>query len=448
MASGAASSHATARGPEYQDVTVPMSDTVQAIRCPQGHAEYPPGSVEIRCPECQVGLDIGYDYTRVRESLSTTPVEARRCDLWRFPELLPTTPLPQDGSAAGVTPLRHARRLGEALGMGRLYIKDETLSSPSMSYKDRVVSVAIARALELGGQEIACVSTGNVGNAVAALAAQYGLKALIFYPHGLEPAKAAICRAFGATVVSVDGTYDEVNHACRDVSAERGLPFVNITLRPYYAEGAKTLAYEVAEALEWRAPDHIVLPVAGATLISRVDKGLTEMHLLGLTDHDDTRLHAAQPEGCSPVVSAILKGATGILPQRPNTVAHSLAIGAPADGPMAIRAVRRRQGWAASPTDAELLYGAELLAQTEGILAEPAGGTSVAAIPKLVSDGHIAPDDTVVAAVTGNAVKTLTAVRDTPPSRATLTRCDPAALGEAVDRARNRTELQQAAVYA
>jgi threonine synthase len=267
--------------------------------------------------------------------------------------------------------------------------------------------MSIARLLELGGSEIGCVSTGNVGTAVASYAAKAGVDAYVFYPNRLEDMKARACRALGAKVCQVEGNYDEANGRCRELAAATGMEFANITLRPFYAEGAKTDAFEIVEQLEWRAPDHIVTAAAGGTLSSRLHKGLRELQLLGLADTDATRIHIAQPSGCNPIASAILAEEAEIHAVTPETAAHSLAIGAPGDGYLVIDAVRKRGGTGGFASDPEIFAGIDLLASTEGVLTEPAGGTTIAVLEKLAAAGRFAPDDMVVAIITGNGLKTL-----------------------------------------
>ncbi len=363
-----------------------------------------------RCPSCDLGLDIDYDYERAKASIAERGLAERPWNIWRFEELLPIADrraADRVGRFAGQTPLIRAERLGAELGLRNLYVKDDSTNRPSLSYKDRVVGMAVARALELGASEIGCVSTGNVGTATASLAAAAGLKPYVFYPANLERAKARGCRALGAQVCQVDGNYDEANRACRELTEATGIPFANISLRPFYAEGAKTLAYEVVEGLDWHAPDHIVMPAAGGTLSSRVHKGLLEFEALGLAETAATKLHVGQPTGCSPIVKTIVEGAAEIVPQQPETLAHSLAIGAPGDGALVVEAVRDRGGSAAAVPDGEIIEAMELLAATEGVLTEPAGGTTVAATAKLAQRGEIAPDDVVVIVISGNGLKTL-----------------------------------------
>jgi threonine synthase len=387
-----------------------------------------------KCLGCGNGLDIDYDYELAKARLAEYPTAERPINIWRFEELLPIVDAKAQarvGFYSGRTPLIHADRLGAELGLKKLYLKDDSTSRPSLSYKDRVVSMAIARLLELGKEEIGCVSTGNVGTAVASLAAKAGVTAYVFYPSNMERGKARACRALGAAVCQLDGNYDEANRACRELALASGIQFANITLRPFYAEGAKTVAYEVVEQLEWDAPDHFVIPAAGGTLSSRVHKGLNEMEMVGLAETGQTKINIAQAEGCGPIATAILDGSGEIEPQSPHTAAHSLAIGAPGDGPLVVDAVMSRGGSAATATDAEIFDAIDLLGATEGVLTEPAGGTTVASTIKLANEGKLDRDDTVVAIISGNGYKTLDEHPDKP--WAEMVSCDVDSMGEMLD---------------
>lgn len=363
-----------------------------------------------RCLGCGQTLDIGYDYELAGKRIAERPIAERELNIWRFEELLPIVDARAQagvGRYSGRTPLIHADRLGAELGLRKLYLKDDSTQRPSLSYKDRVVSMAVARLLELGKDEIGCVSTGNVGTAVSSMAAKAGVTAYVFYPSNMERGKARACRALGAVVIQLDGNYDEANRACRELALATGVQFANITLRPFYAEGAKTMAFEVVEQLDWASPEHFVIPAAGGTLSSRVHKGLREMETVGMAETAATKIHIAQAEGCSPIAAAILDGSGEIEAQRPSTAAHSLAIGAPGDGPLVVDAVTSRGGSAATATDPEIFEALDLLGATEGILTEPAGGTTIAATIKLANQGTLGPDDTVVAVISGNGYKTL-----------------------------------------
>jgi threonine synthase len=381
-------------------------------RC--GHS-YPLESTAFACPDCKKGLDVIYDYELAASHFRDFPSAERPRNIWHFEELLPIVDAGAQarvGQHSGYTPLIRADRLGAELGLSNLYLKDDSSNRPSLSYKDRVVAMSVARLLERGKSEIGCVSTGNVGTAVASLAAKAGADAYVFYPNRLEATKARACMALGAKVVQVEGNYDEANRRCRELAEATGMDFANITLRPFYAEGAKTAAFEIVEQLDWRSPEHIVSPAAGGTLSSRVHKGLTELQLLGLAETDTTRIHIAQPSGCNPIASAILAEEAEVHPVTPETAAHSLAIGAPGDGYLVIDAVRTRGGTGGFASDPEIFAGIDLLAATEGLLTEPAGGTTIAVLEKLAAAGRFAPDDTVVAMITGNGLKTLD---DHPP---------------------------------
>jgi threonine synthase len=378
--------------------------------CHRCENHYPLESTVFSCPDCGKGLDIVYDYELAASHFKDVPGAERPQNVWHFEELLPIVDANAQarvGQHSGYTPLIRADRLGAELGIANLYLKDDSSNRPSLSYKDRVVSMSVARLLERGKSEIGCVSTGNVGTAVASLAAKAGVAAYICYPNRLEGTKARSCMALGAKVFQVEGNYDEANRRCREVAEATGMDFANITLRPFYAEGAKTAAFEIVEQLDWESPDHIVSPAAGGTLSSRMHKGLNELELLGLAETARTAIHIAQPSGCNPIASAILAEEAEVHPVMPETVAHSLAIGAPGDGYLVIDAVHKRGGTAAFASDPEIFAGIDLLAATEGLLTEPAGGTTVAVLEKLAAAGRFAAGDTVVALITGNGLKTL-----------------------------------------
>jgi threonine synthase len=380
------------------------------LACHRCGGSYPLEEAVFACPDCGKGLDVVYDYELAARHFSEVPATERPQNIWHFEELLPIVDASAQarvGQHSGYTPLIRADRLGAELGIANLYLKDDSSNRPSFSYKDRVVSMSVARLLERGGTEIGCVSTGNVGTAVASFASKAGVSSFVFYPNRLEDMKARACRALGAKVVQVEGNYDEANRRCREVAETTGLDFANITLRPFYAEGAKTAAFEIVEQLEWESPAHIITAAAGGTLSSRLHKGLTELQHLGLAETDPTRIHIAQPSGCNPIASAILAEEAEIHPVTPETAAHSLAIGAPGDGYLVIDAVRKRGGTGGYASDPEIFAGIDLLASTEGLLTEPAGGTTVAVLEKLAAAGRFDADETVVAIITGNGLKTL-----------------------------------------
>jgi threonine synthase len=378
--------------------------------CHRCENSYPLESTVFSCPDCGKGLDIVYDYELAASHFREFPTAERPRNVWHFEELLPIVDARAQarvGQHSGYTPLIRADRLGAELGIANLYLKDDSSNRPSLSYKDRVVSMSVARLLERGKSEIGCVSTGNVGTAVASLAAKAGVAAYICYPNRLEGTKARSCMALGAKVFQVEGNYDEANRRCKEVVEATGMDFANISLRPFYAEGAKTAAFEIVEQLDWESPDHILSPAAGGTLSSRMHKGLNELELLGLAETSRTAIHIAQPSGCNPIASAILAEEAEVHPVMPETAAHSLAIGAPGDGYLVIDAVHKRGGTAAFASDPEIFAGIDLLAATEGLLTEPAGGTTIAVLEKLAAAGRFAAGDTVVALITGNGLKTL-----------------------------------------
>jgi threonine synthase len=388
--------------------------------CPDCGHRAPLTDTTFRCPHCDKGLDVTYDYEVARSRIAERGPETRPQNIWRYEELLPITDRAASekvGLFSGLTPLIRADRLGAELGLGNLYIKDDSTNRPSLSYKDRVVSMAVARAIELGCSEIGCVSTGNVGTATAALANKAGITPYIFYPANLERAKARGCRALGAEVCQLDGNYDEANRACRALAEASGMQFANITLRPFYSEGAKTLAFEVVEQLGWTYPKHLVSPVAGGTLLPRIVRGLRELRDIGLVDGDLPRVYAAQAAGCSPVVNALEAGLEYPEPVRPNTIAKSIAIGNPADGYQVIQCVNATGGAGSAVSDDAIVSAIQLLAETEGIFTEPAGGTTLAATIDLIERGLIPRDESIVVCVTGNGYKTAEVVdgKLTPP---------------------------------
>jgi threonine synthase len=374
------------------------------LRCRECGELYPEGPIYI-CDNCFGPLEIVYDYQAIASDVDRATIAAGPRNLWRYQPLLPVRGNGVVGADVGFTPIFHARNLGRRLGLSNLYIKNDCVT-PSYSFKDRVVAVAVTKALEFGFDTVACASTGNLANSVAAQAARAGLRAVVFVPSDLEEAKIAASSVYGPQVVAVDGTYDDVNRLCSILADQKGWGFVNVNLRPYYAEGAKTLGFEVAEQLGWRAPDHILVPMASGSLLVKIKKGLGELARVGLIDRVETRVSGAQPSGCAPIADAFLRGADEVQPVIPDTVAKSLAIGVPADGPYALRTIRDSNGVAAAATDEEVIQGIQLLAQTEGILAETAGGVTVAVLKKLAERGTIRPDELTVVYITGNGLKT------------------------------------------
>ena len=363
------------------------------------------------CSECLGPLEVSYDYEAIRAVLTRELIESRPQSLWRYRELLPVEE-PRTGFHSGYTPLVRATRLAKELGVAELYIKDDSVNHPTFSYKDRVVSIAATRSVELGFPVFGCASTGNLAGSVAAHAARLGLPCYVFIPHDLEPNKVLGAAIYRPRIVAVEGNYDDVNRLCTQIADRYGWGFANINLRSYYAEGAKTMGFEIAEQLGWRFPQHIVSPVAGGTLLPRIHKGLREFKQLGLVSGDLPKIHAAQPAGSAPVVRAIEAGQEYPDPVKPKTIAKSLAIGNPADGFQVVRVVKETGGSAAMVSDDEILDAIQLLARTEGIFTEPAGGTTLAATCALIKRGVIKPDESVVICITGNGYKTAEVMYD------------------------------------
>jgi threonine synthase len=356
---------------------------------------------------------VDYDYAAIGKVISRERISQGPKSLWRYIDLLPVEGEATVGLHAGFTPLIHAKNLGKTLGLDELYLKNDTINHPTLSFKDRVVAVALTRAKEFKFDTVACASTGNLANAVAAHAAQAGLRCFVFIPYDLESAKVLGNLIYKPTVVAVEGNYDDVNRLCSEIAGEYSWAFVNINIRPYYAEGSKTLAFETVEQMGWRTPDQVVVPIASGSLLTKIWKGFKEMERLGLIGQVSTRIHGAQAEGCSPVVSAFKENRDFIRPVKPKTIAKSLAIGNPADGYYALKTVQESQGHLEWVSDEEIIEGIKLLAQTEGIFAETAGGVTVGVLKKLVREGIIAQQDVTVAYITGNGLKTQEAVMGT-----------------------------------
>jgi threonine synthase len=386
---------------------------VAGLTCHLCGATYPPKALWV-CSDCLGPLEVTYDYKAIKGVMTRALIESRPPSLWRYLELLPVEE-PKTGFNSGFTPLVRARRLADELGLDELYIKDDSVNHPTFSYKDRVVSVAATRAVELGFSVFGCASTGNLAGSVAAHGARLGLPTYVFIPNDLEPAKVLGAAIYNPTVVAVNGNYDDVNRLCTQIADRYGWGFANINVRSYYAEGAKTMGFEIAEQLGWRYPDHVVSPVAGGTLLPRIYKGLRELKEVGIMDGTLPKIHAAQPAGSAPVIRALEDGAEFPDPVKPNTIAKSLAIGNPADGFQVLRVVRETGGTGAMVTDAEILDSIQLLARTEGIFTEPAGGTTLAATRALIKRGAIKRHESVVVCITGNGYKTAEVMLDRVP---------------------------------
>jgi threonine synthase len=378
---------------------------VQGLKCRECGREYAVEPVHV-CEFCFGPLEVVYNYDEIRKNISREKIEEGPKSLWRYVDLLPVEE-PRVGLSAGFTPLRKAENLGKALGLENLYIKDDSVNHPTLSFKDRVVSVALSKAVEFGFDTAACASTGNLANSVASHSAQAGLQCFVFIPANLESQKIFGSLVFAPTVVAVEGTYDDVNRLCSEIANELQWAFVNINIRPFYAEGSKTLAFEVVEQLGWRVPDAVVAPAASGSLITKIWKGLQEFLKVGLIDELKTRVYGAQAEGCSPIAKAWKEGRDYIIPVKPNTIAKSIAIGNPADGIYALQVTKESRGDWETATDEEIVEGIKLLAETEGIFTETAGGTTVAVLKKLVQRGALRKDELVVAYITGNGYKTM-----------------------------------------
>jgi len=363
------------------------------------------------CEFCFGPLEVAYDYDAIAAVVTRESIAAGPPTIWRYAPLLPARSEGAVDLGAGWTPLVRADRLAAELGLGELWVKNDTMN-PTGSFKDRVTSVALTKARELGFKVAACASTGNLANSVAAHAARAGMRSYVFIPHDLEQQKIVTTAVYGGNLIAIEGNYDDVNRLCAELASEQPTwAFVNVNVRTYYAEGSKTLAFEVAEQLGWRAPDHVVVPIASGSQLCKIHKGFKELHQVGLLDSEPSvRVSGAQALGCSPVATAFAEGHDFVRPVRPHTIAKSLAIGNPADGPYALDVVRTTGGSIGAVTDEEIVAGIRLLARTEGIFAETAGGVTIATLVKLAREGVVRPDERVVAYITGNGLKTLDAV--------------------------------------
>jgi threonine synthase len=362
------------------------------------------------CEACFSPLEIAYNLDLIRKELTHERIASRPPTLWRYAELLPLPEGYESQLPIGFTPLVSAPRLGKELGGSRLYLKTDAVCFPTLSFKDRVVAVALAQAGRFGFDAVGCSSTGNLANALAAQATRLGLEAWIFIPSDLEAAKVLGTQVYGAHVVRIAGNYDHVNRLCAQIADEHHWGFVNVNLRPYYAEGSKTFGFEIAEQLGWKLPDNVVLPMAGGSLITKVRKAFLELIALGLVEPKEVKFFGAQASGCSPISTAIKAGKVDIQPQKPATIARSLAIGNPADGHYAIQTITTSGGWAEDVSDDEIIDGIKLLAECEGVFSETAGGVTVGTARKLYCQRRIHPDELTVLAITGNGLKTTDAL--------------------------------------
>jgi threonine synthase len=379
------------------------------LRCRECGKKYP-NQPQSYCEECFAPLEVSYDYEALRQATSREAVSRRAFNMWRYSEFLP---LPQGFTPSqpiGGTPLVKSRRLGSQLGVKNLYFKNDAVCFPSLSFKDRVVATALAAARRFGFETIGCSSTGNLANAVAAQGAQQGFDTCVFIPADLEPAKILNTAVYGARIVRINGNYDHVNRLCTQIADKFRWGLVNVNLRPYYAEGSKTHGYEIAEQLGWELPDNVVVPMAGGSLIGKIAKAFCELAHLGWVEPKQVKFFGAQATGCSPIADAVKRELPRFTPQKPNTIARSLAIGNPADGPFALRLIRESGGWSEDISDPEIIDSIKLLAETEGIFAETAGGVTAGVAAKLIQQGRIAKDETTVVCITGNGLKTTDAI--------------------------------------
>jgi len=402
-------------------VSVATSDFATGMKCRVCGKLYPKSPINF-CVEDFGPLEVNYDYEKVKANLSRAKIEKRPRTMWRYRELLPLDGEPTVGPQVGGTPLIRADRLADALGVERLWIKNDAVNFPTLSFKDRVVAVALSKAREFGMRTVGCASTGNLANSVAAQAASAGLESFILIPADLEKTKIFGTAVYGAKVVKLTGTYDEVNRVCTQIALKYGWGFVNVNLRPFYAEGSKTFGFEIAEDLGWRFPEHVVCPMAGGALIGKIHKAFTELHTTGLVDQVvTTKMYGAQATGCNPIADCVKSGRERHKPiRKPNTICKSLAIGDPADGYFAAKLIKETGGWAEDVSDEEIVEGMLLLARTEGVFAETAGGTTLAVAKKLIESGRIPRDEEIVLCITGNGLKTQDAVFDAIEEPATI----------------------------
>jgi threonine synthase len=384
---------------------------VQALQCKECDSTYPLDARYV-CEQCFGPLEVAYDFSGIDPAEAKRKIQAGPQTIWRYADFLPFEGPPAAGLPVGLTPLQRAPRLAQALGVGEVFVKNDT-ANPTHSFKDRVVAVALAKARELGYEVVACASTGNLANAVAAHAAAAGLDSYVFIPSDLEEQKVLATGVYGTHLVAVRGSYDDVNRLCTEISGDRDWAFVNVNLRPYYSQGSKTIAFEIAEQLGFRLPEHIVAPIASGSLFTKIARGFQEWLDVGLISGSLPAFHGAQALGCSPVARAFEEGHDVCRPVKPDTIAKSLAIGNPADGPYALDLARRSGGSIDSVTDEEIRQGIQLLAKTTGIFTETAGGVTTAVLRKLAERGDLGTDDQVVAVITGDGLKTLDAVRGT-----------------------------------
>lgn len=385
-------------------------EPTKLLKCRECENEYPAAAIHV-CEFCFGPLEVVYDYDFIKQNISKESIANGPHSIWRYELLLPASSRFGVDFSTGFSPLLKADRLAKKLGLKELYLKNDTIN-PTWSFKDRVVTVALAAAREMGFDTLSCASTGNLANSVSAHAARAGMNSFIFIPANLESGKKLTTAVYGTNLIAVDGNYDDVNRLCSEIAGEYNWAFVNINVRPYYAEGSKTLAYEIVEQLGWQIPDHVVIPVASGSMLTKIHKGIKELKEVGLINSSDTKVTAAQAEGCSPVVKAYKEGTFNVRPEKPDTIAKSLAIGNPADGYYALKSISETGGTAESVSDKEVIEGIKLLAETEGIFAETAGGVTIGTLKKLAESGALDKNERIVALITGLGLKTLEAVQE------------------------------------
>ncbi len=382
---------------------------VKSLKCKECGEFYPKEPKHV-CEMCFGPLEVAYDYEEIKKNFSREKITPRAQNIWRYAELLPIDSEPAIGAQVGYTPLVRATNLAESLGVGEIYIKNDAVCYPTLSFKDRVVSVALSKAKEFGFDTTGCASTGNLANSVASLSASGNLKSFILIPHDLERSKILNTVVYGANLIGVKGVYDDVNRLCSQIAGEYNWAFVNINMRPYYSEGSKSFGFEVMEQLGWRAPKHIVVPMASGSLLTKIWKAVQEFEMMGIVEPEGTRIYGAQATGCSPISTAFKNGWDMFKPVKPDTIAKSLAIGTPADGYYAMNIIRESGGAAEDVSDAEIVEAIKLLAETEGIYTETAGGVTLGTTKKLIDNGIIPRDEPIVVSITGNGLKTQDAV--------------------------------------
>jgi len=387
-------------------------EKLKGLKCRECGRGYPAAPSHV-CEFCFGPLEVDYHYEALKGVVTRASIAAGPPSMWRYKDLLPVDGEVAVGEHVGFTPLVRARNLADELGCREVWIKNDSVCHPTWSFKDRVVSVAVTKAREFGFDTVACASTGNLANSVAAHAAEARLRSYIFIPADLEQGKVLATLVYSPTLVAVEGTYDEVNRLCSEIADKYRWAFVNVNFRPYYSEGSKSYGFEIVEQLGWRTPDHIVVPCAGGSLITKIWKAIKELKALGLIEGPvRTRMHAAQAAGCGPIVTMIKHDSDVLVPVKPCTIAKSLAIGNPADGYYAYRAAKESGGWGEHATDEEIVEGMLLLARTEGIFTETAGGVTVATARKLIEQGRIGRDESIVVCITGNGLKTPDSLMD------------------------------------